>query len=332
MAVLSATVASLTDLATRLDPDGKIAGIVELLTQQNPILEDMDWMEGNLPTGHRTTQRTGLPAVQLRAINEGVSPSKSTTAQIDEGVAMIEGYSEVDVDLASIGGNVPAFRLSEDTAFMEAMNQQLGQLVFYGNASTNPKAINGLATRYNSIAGSAYGQNILNGGGSGSVNSSVWLVVWGPQTVSGMFPRGSFAGLKHDDLGIQTIQTAVGAGTGRLQAYTSHWQWKCGLVVKDWRYAVRLCNVDITKLVTEAGATDLIKNMIKMINRIPSMGLGRPVFYVSRTVREMLDIQALNKASSQLTLETIDGKRQTAFQGIPIRTCDQILETEGTVA
>jgi hypothetical protein len=91
---------SLADWAKRLDPDGKVPTIVELLSQSNEVLLDMQWREGNLPTGHRTTVRTGLPAVAWRLLNQGVTPSKSTTAQIDEQCGMLEAWSEVDKDLA----------------------------------------------------------------------------------------------------------------------------------------------------------------------------------------------------------------------------------------
>ena len=80
MAVLGSNVATLADIAKRTDPDGKISSIVELLSQTNEMLPDMLWKEGNLATGERTTVRTGLPTVAWRLLNQGVQPSKSTTA------------------------------------------------------------------------------------------------------------------------------------------------------------------------------------------------------------------------------------------------------------
>jgi len=183
MAAIGANVLTLVDFAKRLDPDGKTASVAELLSQRNEILDDMLWMEGNLPTGHRTTQRVALPTVSTRALNEGVAPSKSETMQIDEACAIIEGWSEVDKDLAELNGNTGAFRLSEAMAFFEALNQKQSQLLFYGNSSTSPKDFNGFATRYNSLSGNA-ASNVITGGGSGSDNSSIWLAVWGANTVS----------------------------------------------------------------------------------------------------------------------------------------------------
>lgn len=331
MATLASNVATLADHAKRLDPDGKVPMIVELLRQRNAILDDMLWKEGNLPTGHRTTVRIGLPTVTARRLNEGVVPSKSTTAQIDEQCAMFEAISEVDADLVKLNGNDAGFRLSEAAAFIEAMNQTMAQTLFYGNASITPEYFTGFAPRYASLSGTN-AQNILSAGGAGADNTSIWLIAWGENTVSGIYPKASKAGLIHEDLGEQMIQTGVGIGTGRMKAFIDRWQWKCGLAVRDWRYAVRIANIDVSNLVSESGAADLIKLMIKAIHRLPDLSSGRPVFYCNRTVREMLDIQALNKASYQLNIDNVDGKPVTKFRGIRIETCDQILESESVVA
>ena len=333
MATLASNVATLADHAKRLDPDGKVPAIVELLQQNNAILNDMMWKEGNLATGHRTTVRTGLPTVSARRLNEGVIPSKSSTAQIDEQCAMFEAVSEVDADLVKLNGNDAGFRLSEASAFIEAMNQTMAQTLFYGNANTQSELFTGFAPRYASLSGSN-SQNIINGGAlSGAADcTSVWLVAWGENTITGIYPKGSKAGLIHEDLGEQLIQTGTGIGTGRMKAFVDRWQWKCGLAVRDWRYAVRIANIDIGNLVSESGAADLIKLMIKAIHRLPNLASGRPVFYCNRTVREMLDIQALNKASYQLNIDNVDGKPVTKFRGIRIETCDQILETESVIA
>ena len=331
MATIGNTVATLSDWAQRLDPNGQTSDIVELLSQTNEIIQDQLWMEGNLPTGHRVTSRTSLPSVAWRLLNSGVTPSKSTTAQVDEQVGMLEAYSEVDKDLAELNGNSAAFRLSEAQAFIESMNQEFAQTLFYGDQGTAPEEFTGLSPRYASSTGTT-GQNVIKAGGSGSDNSSVWLVAWGANTLSGIFPKGSKAGLQHEDLGLVTVETGTGIGTGRMRAYRDHWQWKCGLMVRDWRYAVRICNIDISNLVAESSAADLIKSMLKAIHRLPSQTLGRPVFYANRTVLEMLDIQAMQKSNLYLSVGNEEGNRKVSLRGIPIRLCDQLLETEATVA
>lgn len=332
MAGLNANALTLADWAKRVDPDGKVPSIVELLSQSNEVLQDMQWLEGNLPTGHRTTVRTGLPSVAWKLLNQGTQPSKSTTAQIDEACGILEAWSEVDKDLAMLNGNTAAFRLSEAQAFIESMNIEMAQTLFYGNSGLAPEEFNGLSVRYSSLS-AANGQNIISGSGAGSDNSSIWLICWGPQTVHGIFPKGSKAGLMHEDLGEVTVETSAGIAGTRMRAFQDHWQWKCGVALKDWRYAVRIPNIDISNLVDKSSAADVIELMIKAIHRIPSMAMGKPVFYMNRTVKQMLDIQRRDDVISGggLMYNEVDGKLVPSFRGIPIRTVDALLETEAQV-
>lgn len=331
MATLAVTHPTLLDLGKRLDPGGKIDAIIELLAQTNEVLDDMVWVEGNLPTGHRTTVRTGLPSATWRKLNYGVQPSKSTTAQVTDSCGMLEAYAEVDKALADLNGNTAAFRLSEDRAFIESMNETMADTVFHGDSGTYPERFNGLKVRYNALTGTI-SQNVISGGGSGSDNTSIWLVVWGSNTVHGIYPKGSSAGLSHRDLGEVTLFDSA-SPAGRYQGYRTHYKWDCGLTVRDWRYVVRICNIDVSDLTGEtAGAADLVKLMIKATKRIPQLGMGRPAFYCNRTVSEMLHIQALDKAKYTLRVEDVAGRPVVNCLGIPIRTVDKIASDEATVS
>lgn len=339
MATLSTSNLTLADWGKRVDPDGRVPIIAELLSQSNEILDDCVFKEGNLPTGERVIVRTGLPTVYWRALNQGIPSSKSTTAQVDEACAILEARSEVDKDLAMLNGNTAQFRLSEDTAFLEAMNQTQASTMFYGNPATDPKKFLGLAPRY-SDSTADNGQNILKAGGSGSDNTSVYLVVWGDQTVYCPFPKGSKAGLIHEDLGEQTVYNSDGS---RLQAYATRYQWKNGLVVKDWRYVVRIANIDVSDLLAQnntqasTASTYLIKLMARAIYRIPNMAMGRAAFYMNRTVHSGLSIAALDK--SQSVLKVNEGLTQfgqpnswLSFLGVPLRRVDALINTESVVS
>jgi len=334
MATIGTGVLTLVDWAKRLDPDGSIAVIGELLSQTNRLLDDMPWMEGNLPVGHRSVQRTGLPSVAWRMLSQGVAPSKSTTAQITDQCGMLEAWCEVDCKLAEMNGNVAAFRLSEARAFIEAMNQEMAATCFYGNSGVNPEEFLGLSPRYSSTT-AANGQNILLGGGAGPSTdfSSIWLVGWGDQSVFGIFPKGSRAGLEHEDLGRQVVEVTAGYPGNRMMAYRDVWRWSCGLVVKDWRYCIRIPNLDISNLVAKTGA-DLTELMIKAIHRIPDLGMCRPVFYMNRSVFEYLDIQRRDDVISGggLNYQNVDGVMTPTFRNIPVRICDALTEAEDLVA
>lgn len=336
MATLASTQLTLVDWAKRLDPDGKVPVVAELLSQTNEILEDAIFVQGNLPTGHRVVVRTGLPTVYWRTLNAGVPTSKSTTAQVDEGCGMLEARSHVDAKLAVLHEDIGGFRMSEDKSFIEAMNQLQATTLFYGNPATDIKQYLGLSSRYGSISGAGNAQNIIDAGGTGSNNTSIWLVVWSDQTVFCTFPKGSKAGLVHRDLGEESVQDA---SLGWYQALRTLYQWDNGLVVKDWRYAVRICNINVANLVGESTAADIIKLMIKAMARIPTMNMGKPAFYMNRTVKEMLEIQTIGKnaaASAVVNNVIFDdlGKFSqvlSTFRGVPLRRCDQLILTEARV-
>ncbi|EAR4060370.1 hypothetical protein EKW08_19690 [Salmonella enterica] len=327
MAVKGLIALTLADWGKRVDPNGKIDKITELLSQTNPILEDMLIVEGNLPTGHRTTIRTGLPDATWRLLNYGVPNSKSTTAQVTDSIGMLETYAEIDKSLADLNGNTSEFRLSEDRAFLEAMNQKMAQTLFYGDTSVNPQQFMGLASRYSSKS-AGNGQNIIDAGGTGTDNTSIWLVVWGENTVHGIFPKGQKAGLHMEDKGQQTLKDAAG---GQYEGYRTHYKWDNGLTLRDWRYVVRIANIDVSDLSVPASAANIVTQMVKALHRVPNLKMGRAVFYMNRTVAQALDLQSLDKASLALSVKETEGEWWTTFRGIPIRETDAILETEARV-
>ena len=329
MATLSANNPTLIDVASRLDPNLNIDKIVELLAATNPVLNDMTFMEGNLPTGHKTTVRTGLPGVTWRKLYGGVQPSKSTTAQVTDSCGMLEAYAEVDKALADLNGNAAQFRLSEDKAFIEAMSQEMAQTLFYGNETTEPEAFTGFAPRFNSLS-AQNADNIVDAGGTGSDNTSIWLVVWGPNTCHGIYPKGSTGGVQMRDLGEVTVENVDGA-SGRAQMYRSHYRWDCGLTVRDWRYIVRIANVDVSDLTTLANTKNLINWMIQAAERLPSFGAGRAAFYVNRNIREKLRLGILEKVATNLTFETVAGKRVLTFDEIPVMRTDALINSESRV-
>jgi len=331
MSTIGNSVLTLTDWAKRLDPNGNTARIVEMLSQSNQMLDDAMFKEGNLPTGHRATLRTNLPTVAWRLLNQGTAPSKSTTAQVDFQTGILEAWSEVDVDLAELNGNVKAFRLSEAQAFIEAMSQEVQSTMIYGTAA-NPEEFVGLASYYDSLTDNS-GENIIDAGGTQTDNSSIYLVGWGDRSCYGIFPKGSKAGLTREDLGIVTVETTAGVAGNRMRAYQEHYKWKVGLAVEDWRRTARIANIDISSLVADGAGSSvkLIEYMIKAIHRIHNPEGLKLAFYCNRTVAQMLDIQAQNKSNVYLKVDEFAGKRVLSFRGIPIRTVDALTETEARV-
>ena len=327
MATLSTTNPTLADVTSRMTADGKIdPQIVELLAETNEILEDMTVLEANGFTEHKTTVRSGLPQGTWRMLNYGVQPEKSRTVPVKDSMGMLETYAEVDKALADLNGNSAAWRLSEDRAFIEGLNQTMATTLFYGNSSLEPEKFMGLAPRYSEKA-AENGQNIIDAGGTGSDNTSIWLVVWSPNTVHSIYPKGSKAGLQSRDLGEDTLTDAAG---GRYQGYRTHYKWDIGAVLRDWRFVVRIANIDASDLAAGTGR-DLLTLMAKALHRVPNLQMGRAAFYANRAVHEALDIQSMGKNGLALKTQELEGKFWQTFRGVPIRTVDALLNTEARV-
>ena len=325
---------NLVNVAKGLDPDGSIADVGELLAQSNPIIMDVPIIEGNLPTGHRSTIRADIPTPTWRKLYQGVKPTKSKKIQVEDTIGMMEDYAGVDKDLANLNGNTAEFRLSEDIAHIEGMSQSMASTIFYGDTAINPEQFLGLAPRYDvlSIAATKPGaqarssqlKNVISLSGTSNL-TSLWLVVWGPQTVFGIFPKGSKSGLLHEDQGESRLSDNDG---GWFQGYVSHYQWKMGMVVKDWRCIVRVCNIDVSAIEDSATQIKLYTAMVRALHTLPQGAVGRKMFYAGAAVSTMLDLAAINKANAALGSKEVFGQELTTFRGVPIRQCDAILETE----
>lgn len=329
---IGSTYLTLLDYAKREKPGGGIGDIIEVLAASNPIIADANVLEGNLPTGHRSIQRATQPSGTWRLLNYGVLPEKSTTVQRDDVCGMLEAYSQVDVDVASLGGNEAAFRASEDDAFVMGMNSTAATAIFYGNQGKNPEQIQGLSPRYNSTSGD-YASQIINAGGAQGDNTSMWLITWGPKTCTLIYPKGSKAGLTSEDMGKQLV-----TDSNKLvyTAYVTKFQWKLGLALLDYRYVIRICNIDVSDLTSDASgsSTDLLDKMTDAYYARPTVDLGKMAktfLYCNKTIAKYLHKQAQNKANVNLTIDSPAGKPIVSFLDAPIRVCDNIISLEAMV-
>ena len=339
---------SMIDVISTLDPQGNTAAIVELLQQKNPILLDMPWVEGNTALGHQVNVRTGLPAATWTSWYQGVPATKSTYAKVMEACAMMEQRTEIDKRAADFNGNSATFRLKEMLGSIEALNQGLSTALFYGDSTKNANQFNGLSPRYSSLS-AGNGSNIIDAGGTGPNLTSIWFIGWSGMTIHGIFPKGQKGGLQREDLG---VFDGFDADRNRFRAVGDLLQWNCGLAVEDWRYVVRIANIDVDVLKAGGqGAVDLIRLLTLALHIPPEVGevrsgqspgtangaaptlmMPNPVFYCTRQIASQLDI--LSQAKSGFTLKSgndVFGRPVTSIRGVPIRSCDALLETESRV-
>jgi len=340
MTILGKELHTIADLTARLDPDGKIAAIGEWLAQTNEFCDFLMWKEGNLPEGERTTIRAGLPEVYFRGYNQGVDPSKSRVAQIDEGAALLEGRSAVDREIAKSHGNVGEYRLTEASAFFQAMTHTMATSSFYGNAAFG--GFTGLGPRFNDRNSSVEDQ-IIDAGGAGSDMGSIWLVVTGPMGVCGIYPKNTIGGLRHTDVTKNTGKADDGVDIGlywddadgkQFLALVDQFNWHCGQSVKDPRKVGRIANIDRSLLtVDRATGAHIQMEMVDMMNRVD--GLNAPghkaAWVMDRAMKSWLERQVLDTKNSFLSYDDVAGRRMLNFGGIPVLREDALAVNEAAI-
>ena len=342
---------TLMDLARRTDPDGDTADVAELLSMANEIYDDLVWKEGNTNTGHVFTVRTSLPTGVWRYLNQGVPMSKSTTAQGRINCGMLEDNFTIDRKLLEMAENQNKFRYEEDNAHLEGMSQTIAQTFFYGNNTANPAQFTGLSPFYNTLltSSAANASNVISGGGSASNNASIWVVGWSPRSIYGVFPKGSTAGLKLEPL--DTTQVAYDSAGNPYRAALTWFRQEAGLCIEDWRWGVRIPNLDVTSAgLGGPNPFDIFANgLTKAVLRLPKMARSvsgitetdaksesgmvvRPAIYANRTIRGFMDVQAIRDKNVLISMKDFAGAPTESFRGVPIRVNDVLLNTETTVS
>lgn len=331
MATVGNTYLTLADVYKQSDENRDIADIIEMLAQRLDLLADAPAVECNQGAQHLTTVRVGLPEPTWRRLYQGVQPTKSKTAQVTDATGMLEAWSEMDAKLLDLNKNPARLRLNEARAHIESMGQTVGETAVYGNVATEPEKFTGLSPRFDDPAAGNGGQ-LIDAGGTGSTNTSVWFVTWGETSVHLLYPENTRAGLQREDLGTETSEKSDGS---RYRVARERFTWDVGLSVRDWRGVAAIRNIDVNDLTKDASgnSADLIDLMIDAYYKLdnPSQPQGRTAIYTSRRIAAFLHKQAMNGKNINLALDTYEGRPTTMFLGHPIRRMDSILDTEAPI-
>lgn len=334
MATLADGFPTLLDVSKQFGTDGQPLPLAELLTQTNPMLDDIPWVEANGTNGHRISARAGYPDAVYRKLNGGVSPTKSSYQDITESMALMASLGVIDKKLVELSGNPARFRMNENRGHMEAMNNTFASTLFYGDTDVDPEKFLGLAPRFDDLSGPNNAAQIIDAGGNDTDLASIWLVGWGEETVYGIYPKGTQAGLIHKDMGEELVQEVVGGtATGRMYPAVRDWfEWTGGIAVNDWRNIVRIANIDMSALTVD-GATGakLIDLMVFAIEQLDKPDSVRPVFYAPRRIRAFLRQQITHRSNVWLSAGEVAGRKVVQFDGYPVRRSDALLLTESRI-
>lgn len=338
MPVLQNRNPSLFDIANM--PENKDSkDVIDLMAQSNPMLTDAVAFPCNDGTYHKTFVRVGLPQAFWGRYYKGIQTSKSARQMVKDTTGFLESASQVDkrlVDDVEAAEDKASIRLEEALAHIESMGQTVAKALIYSDSAVNPDQPTGLAPRFNALTGAENSKQVINGGGTvGSDMTSVWIITWDKSTCHLIYPRKGQAGLERDNVGVVHVDD----GTGNLYpVYRETFKWHVGLTVRDWRYVVRICNIDVSDLTIDASAGANLINLLTegyYSHYGRRVAKGRTYIYASTSIVKFLDYQARNAVKNLfLTFDNsgVNASEVLKFRGIPIRETDAILETEEVVA
>lgn len=337
MATIGNSYLGLIDLYKRQGRDRSLLPVIEALNTINPLGEDANYVEANQGTSNISTIRTGLPAVTWGKLYQGIPSSKSTTTQVTDTTGFVEGRSQVDERLLQLSKNPGAVRMSEAQPFLEAIAQDVQTNFFYSDDAITPERFKGLGARYNSLSN----VNVVDGGGVGSDNTSIWFVTWGDQQTSLIYPEGTAGGISRVDRGSQQVADDLGNYYfAKVEEFRQH----VGVTVRDWRFNARLANLDVSDM--KAGSVDVYQKMTDTYYKLQGrrnknmrnggmVSMGRTVIYMNRTVLNTLDQLATNNGASdnfiRLRPTEVEGREVMTWRGMPIRETDALIEAEARV-
>ncbi len=315
---------------------GKRPGMVaEVMTLHNPILQDMMYRQMNEGTIHKESSRGSLPAPYYRKANQGIPAGKTELQEHSFTAAHFESKSQIDLKVASRGGDgMIAFnRWNQAKGHIIGMSHEHAALTFYGSPSDDPRKVPGLADIYSTLdpAASPTAKQVIDCGGTGSDQTSIYLLAWGENSFFGVYPNDTQAGLKRTDYGKVKIQALdENAAAAEFWGWEEVFELDHGLVAKDYRQGSRACNIDTTALRDGADPTDLIDVMISLQAKLDSLENGKLAYYVNRTIHTALrkQVRADVQKGGGLTYSNHGGVWILEFDGIPVRRCDSLLSSE----
>lgn len=352
MSVIGNTFLGMADIYKGKTKTGEVADIINMMAQTNSMVLDAVTRPCNEGKSHKYTNINSLPAVSWGMLNRGIPRSKAGRSQAVDTTGFVEGMSTVDARMAQLEPNLQQFRLQEAQTFMESLSQEMERAIIYENQDSNPEKITGLAPRYNSLS-AENGSQIIDAGGTGSDNTSIWFITWGTDGCHLIYPQGSMAGIEREDHGRQRVLDEDG---NPYYAFEETFRWHCGVAVRDWRKIVRIANIDVSAMQADPSNIDGSNNglyyyMTKALHQLHgarnidqgtakngmdgNFGKGRTAIYCNKDVFEALDLLGTNAGANdnyvRLSPREVEGRLVETYRNMPIRQSDQIVNTESRI-
>jgi len=313
--------------------------VAEVLTLKNPMLKDIPYTQMNEGTIHKESIRSFLPKPVYRKANQAIAAQKSGIEERTFSAAHFESRSQMDAKVAERGGKdrVGINRWNQAQGHIQGMANEHANLAIYGSpAGEGNKDVGFMDIYYTVNSAVETSKQVVDAGGTGSDNTSILMVNWGPQSIFGVYPAGTQAGLKRTDYSaggklVQLQGLDASGNTGTFYGYDEIFEIDHGLVVKDFRQASRIANIDVSNAIANVSAADLEDLMITASYKLDDP--NGAIIYLNRVLHAVLhkQVRANVKGGGGLTFMNHGGEQVLSFNGMPIRIADSLLNTKARV-
>ncbi len=339
------TFTDIVSVYSSLDAGAKFVLPTRVLDRMTPLVKMIPMVSSNNILSNIAVRTDSLPIASTRRWNEGIKATASKNAPLNDPIALFEDYSEVDFDLWEIQNNPEMWRAQQDMNHIEGLFQLMESTLLYGSLETNPGSFNGLSTRFNNLESYPNGDtswkpNVWNGGLATGPATTAWLIEFGDDTVYGIYPPNTPAGLSFRDLG--EITKELSSGTGSVgtnymyQVLRTMLRWYLGIQIADERCVQRIANINPIGFSGPSGFDENIFIQAKM--QLPRFGeTSGTVILVNRDLKTQIDIRAVSQKINTYFTPPGDnsmdvfGKAVTKFQNIPIYVAEKISSLETIV-
>lgn len=330
MATLINSAYTLPEILKERASDGSRMNLIDVLSGRYPLLEEAVWEQANGDIVHEFAQVAYEPTGTPVRYNEGTALSASVSKTLREPLMTLEDRLQIDVRELEIAPDAVAFRMQREQVHFRGMIKTFHNIIFakngYGNLGTDMRQIDGLTTRMNALSANS----VVSAGGTGTGTlASIWVVKWGIDATTLLYPRKVGNALRVEDL---AIQPAYDANMNRYEAVMTKFSWTFGLKVGDPRAVKRLCNIAPTG--TGAFDTDATceNKLIDIIEALPNGDTTGVVIYAGPTVMAQIRKRLNSKSNMYFTEQDVWGRRMLTFQDIPIVRVDSLVADESTIS
>jgi hypothetical protein len=287
----------------------------------NQMLIDVPAREANSGTINVTLQRMTREAGEHRIYNQGVGKTATQSETVQDRIAVLSTYSDVDQDLVEHSGHKAETRRSEAMSIIKGMGLTQARTLIYGTGS-RPEEFSGLMERRNSLAN----PDVINAGGTGAALTSIYMIAIGPDLFHLIYPKGSnTVGVTQVDRGLVDVPDPDDA-TKMFPVYREYFKAQYGLTIRSPDAVKRICNIP-----ANMSGEDLVDIILDTRRRMPP-GAATYALYANLDILIKLDKTARDKVNVTYTESDPWGHEVTKVRDLRCRQMDVILNTEDEVA